>query len=164
MNDLISAPVIGHSWIFLALCLVFTCAAGAVFCVPFLVKYKKESQEPLHKHAVRTPVNAWILAVQKTREAFHNNEITKEEAYTQLSHIARAFASDQLGGDFSAQTLLDLRRHKHLNSKQQFESLRQTIAALYPPEFAPPHNVAAQEADVDTAAQWVESMISGWNR
>ena len=41
--------------------------------------------------------------------------------------------------------------------------LRQTIAALYPPEFADERfNDSARQTDVEQAAQWVNRLVERW--
>ena len=49
------------------------------------------------------------------------------------------------------------------NSRDGYLVLRQTVEALYPPEFAKAEwNPAAQNASVEEAAQWVSGLIERW--
>lgn len=110
------------------------------------------------------PADRWHKQVQKIRNDFHAGRLSSTQAYSALSLLARTFASQRLGADFSSLTLLDLNRRHQLSSKEQFTRLRQTIAALYPPEFAPPTNAQVRQTSVDEAADWVDDLLGRWKQ
>ena len=57
-----------------------------------------------------------------------------------------------------------LPRSDSIGNRHGLDLLRQTIAALYPPEFADERfNAAAGEASVDEAAGWVATLIERWH-
>ena len=89
--------------------------------------------------------------------------LTREEAFAELSSIAREFASERTGRDFNAHTLTDIRRETR--AVGSVDLLRTTIAALYPPEFADVRvNAHARTADVREAAGWVSNLVERWGR
>ena len=108
------------------------------------------------KHA---DIRTWKRAVTRVTIDYASKRISDAEAYARLSAIARDFASVRLGVDLSTQTLLDLNQRHQIGSKKQFQQLRQTIAALYPPEFAnAATNAEADQVTVMDAANWVETL------
>ncbi len=110
------------------------------------------------------PDDAWHTELADIRDDFHAGRSSETQAYAALSALARDFASQRLGTDLSSSTLLDLNRRHQVSSKEQFTRLRQTIAALYPAEFAPSTNVQASQTSVDQAADWVDDLLERWDR
>lgn len=115
------------------------------------------------RHSTK-PDDQWHKDVAHIRDQYHHGDMSQTQAYAALSALARDFASQRLGADFSSSTLFDLNQRHQLSSKEQFTRLRQTISALYPPEFAPQTNMSVQQATVDKAAQWVDDLFERWDK
>ena len=79
-----------------------------------------------------------------------------------LAAIARDFASNMSGRRMQANTLTDLRRLRRTGVAVNWDLLRQTIAALYPPEFAQSEHPQARGVSVRQAADWVLDLIERW--
>lgn len=156
-------PALSHMWAYLVVGIV--AILGAVIAVVLLVlpasrKEKVKAEKKQAHHDMRY----WQKLVSQVGIDFNSGSISQAEAYSRLAQIARNFASSRLGVDLSSSTLLDLNQRVPLGSKQQFQQLRQTIAALYPPEFAhAATNAAADEASVAAAMNWVNNLIERWN-
>lgn len=125
------------------------------------------------KHAVavrddgsRIPVDtkeAWLERVDNVAADAAAHTITREEALARLASIARTFASSRSPQRFESYTLLDLNRETTHDNADNWIALRQTIAALYPPEFADArHHPIAKDATVEQACDWVRSFIERW--
>ena len=82
----------------------------------------------------------------------------------QLAAIARDFASTATGTDVRNQTLTDIEETPRTTGNQQgLTLLRQTIEALYPPEFADAErNHIARQATVEQAGEWVANLVERW--
>ena len=91
-------------------------------------------------------------------------ELEREEAFAQLAAIARDFASTATGTDVRNQTLTDIEETPRTTGNQQgLTLLRQTIEALYPPEFADAErNHIARQATVEQAGEWVANLVERW--
>ena len=102
-----------------------------------------------------------MIAVQKDHA---RGLLDDKQAYRRLSALSRQFASEKLGKDVTKHTLAELKRETpDRNSRDGYLALRQTVEALYPPEFAKAEwNPAAQNASVEEAAQWVSGLIERW--
>ena len=90
--------------------------------------------------------------------------LPRHEAFVELSVIARDFAGAASGKELSSSTLTDL---AYLNrtpaNRQGLDALKQTIGALYPPEFADDaRNRIAQTTSVQQAAEWVANLVERW--
>ena len=90
--------------------------------------------------------------------------LPRHEAFVELSVIARDFAGAASGKELSSSTLTDL---AYLNrtpaNRQGLDALKQTISALYPPEFADDaRNRIAQTTSVQQAAEWVANLVERW--
>lgn len=172
MNGLTSAasaslaqevPQVSGANAYLAWVMFLVVLAIVVIVIPVFLAKRPVRQKRANRHGTDQPQSAWIASVETIRSDYHAKKITEKQAYSRLSKVARAFASERLGTDLSAKTLLDLNRRHQSGSKAQFDSLRRTIAALYPPEFADAKsNRAANDATVDDAANWVNAMIGRW--
>ena len=91
-------------------------------------------------------------------------QTSEHEAFVELSVIARDFAGAASGKELSSSTLTDL---AYLNrtpaNRQGLDALKQTIGALYPPEFADDaRNRIAQTTSVQQAAEWVANLVERW--
>lgn len=76
----------------------------------------------------------------------------------------RDFASTATGTDVRNQTLTDIEETPRTTGNQQgLTLLRQTIEALYPPEFADAErNHIARQATVEQAGEWVANLVERW--
>ena len=158
-----TVPHIDNVNLYLYYAAILVIFAVVVVLLILFIPHKKPKKIRTMKHGINRPIDRWTEQAEKIRSDYQVGSITENEAYAQLARLARSFASDRLGTDLSSNTLLDLNRRHQISSKEHFEVFKQTIAALYPPEFAKSdQNRAANEADVDTAADWVESLIGRW--
>lgn len=126
------------------------------------------------KHSVDSDARSWHERVRKIAQDYHDGTIDDDEAYLRLAKLSRDYASmrmvtqnvstQQTGSDLTGSTLADLRRAAWpAHCKDGVQALRQTIAALYPPEFADPATDShAAAATVDQACDWVDSLIERW--
>jgi hypothetical protein len=138
-------------------------AALVLFLIAILTRHSRRPSKRVREKSRRESAKTWLRKVVHVTIDYDSQRITEEEAYAQLSRIARDFASGRLGVDLSTQTLLDLNQRHQIGNKKQFLALRQTIAALYPAEFANSQtNRQADETSVHDAANWVETMIERW--
>lgn len=122
----------------------------------------KIADEAAHSH--NADRKAWREKIDNIVSKYHNKTITKEEAFAKLSAVAKEYISIMSGENIESHTLLEIGslRNKWSN-KNGVDKLRQTIAALYPPEFADKNfNTQAKNASVDQAAEWVLSLLEGW--
>ncbi|RSX54691.1 hypothetical protein [Bifidobacterium samirii] len=117
-------------------------------------------------HVDGAAAGRWHRMVADIVDGFESGAIDRQEAFVRLAQVARAFASARTGDDMSARTLVDLNRMpRSTGMRGGFDLLRQTIAALYPPEFADPAlDRQAGAADVRQAAGWVDDLIERWRR
>lgn len=155
---------------FIPLAIVALLVAVLLFVVAMLVfRRRARAEGRLPERSARRarkarPASEWQKDLRRIRTAYDAGEMSETEAYSALSALARRFASQRLGTDFSSSTLLDLNQHHQVSSKEQFRRLRQTIAALYPPEFAPKSDARTQQASVDAAARWVSDLFERWDK
>ena len=93
-----------------------------------------------------------------------NGDLGREEAFALLASIARDFVSTATGSDVRNQTLTDIEATPRTTGNQHgLTLLRQTIEALYPPEFADAErNHTAREATVEQAGEWVANLVERW--
>ena len=95
----------------------------------------------------------------------HSNASSKAEWRARIDDVvARDFAGAASGKELSSSTLTDL---AYLNrtpaNRQGLDALKQTIGALYPPEFADDaRNRIAQTTSVQQAAEWVANLVERW--
>ena len=105
-----------------------------------------------------------LLSSDEIVKQYHSNELTSDQACAKLASVARTYVSRMSGEDIKTHTLGEISslRLKWRNKKGA-DMLRQTIAALYPPEFANyKENKQAQNTTVDQAAEWVLVLLEGW--
>lgn len=122
-----------------------------------------------HPRGVHHPAGgnrAWHQRIDAVVERYRAGRITRDQAFTQLAAIARQYASGMSGTAMATQTLSDLNRATPpTTGKEGFTLLRQTIAALYPPQFADErYNDAARTTSVEQGAEWVSTLIERWRR
>ncbi|PJM78048.1 hypothetical protein [Bifidobacterium felsineum] len=106
----------------------------------------------------------WHARIDDVIAQHGRGTISREEAFAQLALIARDFASDASGRPLNSSTLTDLMRIDRTSTNRQgLDTLRQTIEALYPSEFADPaFNIHAQTVTVNQAAEWVANLVERW--
>jgi hypothetical protein len=126
------------------------------------------------RHSVDSDARSWHGRVAAIAKAHRDGTIDDDEAYRALAKLSRDYASmrmvtshvstPQTGSDLSSSTLTDLRSAAWpTQCRDGAQALRQTIAALYPPEFANPASDShAAAATVDQACDWVDSLIERW--
>ena len=97
---------------------------------------------------------------------YHAGTIDRETAFIELAAICRDIASAHTGRDLHAHTLADIRREpRNPATRTGLDTLRMTIAALYPPEFADATvDTHAREVSVDDAAGWASTLVERWGR
>jgi hypothetical protein len=117
-------------------------------------------------HAAGNDKKAWHRRIDEIVNRYEQNDLMREEALNELAQTAREFAGIQTGKDMSSYTLSDISGLPvHETFDPGMKLLRQTIAALYPPEFADvEHHAEAQYADVHQAAEWVANLIERWRK
>ena len=156
-------PTITSITTYIVVCALFAAAAMVLIAIPLIVRARKpRPKAPVSRHSAARNPEKWRGDVAEVLRKYHAKEISENDAYADLARIARAFASLRLGTDLSAKTLMDLNLHHQVGNKAHFDALKQTISALYPPEFASANNRAVRESSVESAANWVDSMIERW--
>lgn len=150
--------------VFLAVCLLLAAVLAAVAVL--LSRPRRVATKPArgaHTHA--SDKAQWRARIAKVTRAYHDGEISREEAFVALAQIAREFASLSSGRDLVASTLTDLASQHAGTARGGLQLLRQTIEALYPPEFANAAvNSRARGVEVDEAAGWVSNLVERWRR
>ncbi|OZG68340.1 hypothetical protein [Bifidobacterium eulemuris] len=122
-----------------------------------------KSARGAHTHA--TDKAEWRKRIDEVTRAYDAGELSREEAFVSLAQIAREFASFSSGRDLVASTLTDLAVQRAGSAREGLQLLRQTIEALYPPEFADAAvNSRARGVEVDEAAGWVSNLVERWRR
>ena len=108
----------------------------------------------------------WRRRIDAVVARYHKGELSREEAFVALARIARDFSSVSSGRNLSSHTLTDLSSSPRGGAAREgLNLLRQTIEALYPPEFADAAiNSRARGVDVDEAAGWVSNLVERWRR
>jgi hypothetical protein len=149
--------------LYLIICAAFAVAAILAIVIPIALARRKPHVKKVSRHGMSRNPEKWRDEVSNVVLRYHAHKIESPEAYAELARIAREFASLRLGTDLTTKTLTDLNLHHQVGGKAHFDSLKQTISALYPAEFADANsNTAAKESSVETAADWVDSMIERW--
>ena len=106
----------------------------------------------------------WHTRIDDIVEHYEQGEIDRDEAFRRLAAVARDFASIGFHRNMGNHTLTDLQQEPRLPSNRRgLDLLRQTIAALYPPEFASAErNEQARETTVEQASSWVATLVERW--
>ena len=109
--------------------------------------------------------NAWHQRIDQVVAQYDSGRLDRDQAMTALATIARGFASRSWNNDMKAKTLAEIKAQPRTPSTRQgLDLLRQTIDALYPPEFALHRDSAGTDATVNQAADWVRDLIERWPR
>ena len=129
---------------------VAVCLILAVALVVLVVWLSKPALKPTKKtnrgrHDASTGTSIWHERINDVVDRHANGDLGREEAFALLASIARDFVSTATG------------------SQHGLTLLRQTIEALYPPEFADAErNHTAREATVEQAGEWVANLVERW--
>ena len=104
--------------------------------------------------------DAWRQQIDQVVARYDKGQLDRDQAMTALATIARGFASRSWNSDMKSKTLAEIQAQPRTPSTRKgLDLLRQTIDALYPPEFALPRDSAETDATVDQAADWVRALI-----
>ncbi|MCI1219978.1 MAG: hypothetical protein LKF99_05530 [Bifidobacterium sp.] len=117
-------------------------------------------------HSGANSRNVWHKRIDSIVALHAQGSITRDEAFDELAQVARDYASAASGTDMRTQTLLELNRQSRSSvDRQGLDLLRQTIEALYPPQFADAAlNAQARGTGVEQAGEWVSRLVERWRR
>lgn len=145
------------------LCALIAISALAVILIGGMKRKPVASSD--QRRAPKRSASEWKTRINSVQKDFNRGLLTEKQAYQRLSTLARQFASAKLGKDMTKHTLAEMRQETSVDPKHKgdFDSLRQTIEALYPPEFASDDwNASARSATVEEATKWVSSLVERW--
>ena len=123
----------------------------------------KRVAAPRGSHNALAPVSQWKSRVHDIVERNGAGKLSREDAA-----VARDFASQASSAELGSTTLQEIASRSAGSlagdsGVHGFTLLRQTIAALYPPEFANAEfNAQAKDATVEQAADWVLNLVERW--
>ena len=148
---------------------IAVCLLLAVVLVALVVWLARPSRKPAQivnrgRQDALAGKTVWHQRIDDVVSRHARGELEREEAFAQLAAIARDFASTATGTDVRNQTLTDIEETPRTTGNQQgLTLLRQTIEALYPPEFADAErNHIARQATVEQAGEWVANLVERW--
>ena len=143
-----------------AIILTLALAAAAIFLPRF-----RRQQEGRPAQVSSDSRDAWRQQIDHVVARYDNGHLDRDQAMTALATIARGFASHSWNSDMKSKTLAEIQAQPRTPSTRQgLDLLRQTIDALYPPEFALPQDSKGTDATVNQAAEWVRDLIERWPR
>lgn len=149
----------------LVLCL---CTAALLIVIIALLSRPRKNTDAKSRgaHAIGNDKKAWHSSIDEIVNRYERNNLTRDEALRELAQLAREFAGVQTGKDMISYTLSDISSLPvHETSDPGMKLLRQTISALYPPEFASAeYHAEARDAGVHQAAEWVANLIERWRK
>lgn len=128
----------------------------------------KRVAAPRGSHNTLAPVSQWKSRVHDIVERNGAGKLSREDAFVELAAVARDFASQASSAELGSTTLQEIASRSAGSlagdsGVHGFTLLRQTIAALYPPEFANAEfNAQAKDATVEQAADWVLNLVERW--
>ncbi|KFI63349.1 hypothetical protein [Bifidobacterium cuniculi] len=149
----------GMSMLWTVVAVALLAAAALAAATVWLSRPKRRRARPHGAHAPASSQQAWLQRIQDVVSSYESGSIGEDEAYAQLAAIARRFASERSGRTLTTHTLSDLERAPRGDGGGNWDALRLTISALYPPEFADP---GQRQANVRTAAGWVADLVERW--
>lgn len=154
--------------------LIVAAMLGAVLAVALIVgavllskpRRNREKPQPHGAHLSDAAKSIWHKRIDDVVRRYHAEAIDRETAFIELAAICRGIASAHTGRNLLAHTLADIRREpRNPSTRTGLDTLRMTIAALYPPEFADAAvNAHAREVSVDDAAGWASTLVERWGR
>lgn len=143
-----------------AIILTVALVAAAVLLPRF-----RRQQEEGPAQVISDSRDAWRQRIDQVVARYGNGELDRDQAMTALATIARGFASRSWNSDMKSKTLAEIQAQPRTpGTRKGLDLLRQTIDALYPPEFALPRDSAGTDATVNQAADWVRDLIERWPR
>ena len=144
-----------------------TMAAGLIASIIVLSRPRRGGDENTShgSHSTLTNKAVWQARINEIVNEFNAGSLQRDEAFSRLATVARDFASVGFHRNMSTHTLTDITSEpRATRDRHGLDLLKQTIAALYPPEFADERfNAAASQATVDEAAGWVATLIERWH-
>ncbi|MDO4913718.1 MAG: hypothetical protein Q3961_04125 [Bifidobacteriaceae bacterium] len=165
-QDIRLSDYFSHTHLILICALITLIIAIICVIIVIVLSQPKKTKENKGLHNAQNSRQYWQQLIKKVVQEYENNTISQDQAYSRLASICRQFATSMSGEDLRAYTLSDIQsmpRTSH--NKHSVDLLRQTINALYPPEFADAQfNTLAQDTSVKQAAQWVSNLVERWNR
>ena len=154
--------------------LIVAAALGTVLAVALIVgavllsrpRRNRDKPQPHGAHLDNMAKTSWHRRIDDVVRRYHAEAIDRETAFIELAAICRGIASAHTGRDLHAHTLTDIRREpRNPSTRTGLDTLRMTIAALYPPEFADATvDTHAREVSVDDAAGWASTLVERWGR
>ncbi|MBR4399457.1 MAG: hypothetical protein IKT06_00790 [Aeriscardovia sp.] len=160
--DANAVPSLGYSPALMALGIIALLLTIAVIALPLLIP-PKAKKDASGRHSEKKDASEWVEKVEEIKREYSQGELGEADAYASLSRLAREFVSEEMDLNLYSKTLRDL-EWSPVSNRKRYELFRQTISALYPPEYANAESDrAADEATVESAANWVEDLISRWN-
>ena len=141
---------------------IVACLLLAVGLIALIIMLSRPARKPRNSDRARgAHSNASSKAEWRARI---DDVVARHESGALPRHEARDFAGAASGKELSSSTLTDL---AYLNrtpaNRQGLDALKQTIGALYPPEFADDaRNRIAQTTSVQQAAEWVANLVERW--
>ena len=135
--------------------------AGAAILLP---RFRRQQEgHPIQESS--DSLDAWRQRIDQVVAQYDKGHLDRDQAMTALAAIARGFASRSWNSDMKSKTLAEIQAQPRTPSTRQgLDLLRQTIDALYPPEFALPKDSKGTDATVNQAAEWVRDLIERWPR
>ena len=130
----------------------------------FLPRFRQVQEKSRSSLVQVSPKEDCLARIDQVVADYKAGKSTRDQALKDLAGIARRFASQAWSRDMSAKTLTEIKIQPRTSSTSQgLDLLRQTIDALYPPEFAPPAEMSGSSpVSVDQAAEWVRALIERW--
>ena len=146
---------------------VLVALAGVLLALAFSLgrhrrAFRKTRRVGVHAQSGGTSI--WHAHIDAVVDDYREGACGRQEALMRLAALTRAFATRTLGRDMRAKTLADLAREPRDGSQAAApDLLRQTVAALYPPEFADAAvNLQARDTSIEEAADWVHKLVERW--
>ncbi|KFI80217.1 hypothetical protein [Bifidobacterium mongoliense] len=147
------------------------CLALAIVCVTTAILASRIGRrphpaQPAGAHSGSRAQGPWRARVDDILRRYHDGSLDRDAAFTALAKVARDYASHVSGTPMTSHTLADIgNAPRNPGNRHGLDLFRQTIAALYPPEFADTQaDAAAREASVDQAGEWVLRLVQRWRR
>ena len=165
VSSLRPAGAFGFPTRYVALCAGFTAIAViAIVLVAVLSRPRRAQVQTSGTHSGQNQRMQWHQRVQDVVRRHEAGELDRVDAFNELAGIVRAYASTTTGRDMAAHTLADFNAMPRPSANREgVDLLRQTIAALYPPEFASTaSNAQAKDTTVRQAAEWVSKLVERW--
>lgn len=115
-------------------------------------------------HTLNANKQEWRKKIEQVVSDYNQKKIKKDQAFAKLAQIARQYVSIISGENIKSHTLSDISSLRNSwKNTHGADLLRQTIAALYPTEFADTkYNNQAKNTDVNQGARWVLVLLESW--